>query len=126
MMWLLETAVKMSLVLGIGLLAASALQHASAALRHWVIAAALFCAAAVPVLGLVAPAWTLPPAPVGASGPVAEVSITSEGALKGDTLPQEGQSIRMTVPVLNRLSEFVMPVWVVGIVLNLVVMFAGM
>jgi len=126
MMWLLETAGKMSLVLGIGLLAAIALRQASAAFRHWVIAAALFCAAAVPVLGLVAPAWTLPPAPIGAGGPVAEISITSDGALNDDTLSREGQSIRMTVPVLNRLSDLVLPMWVVGVGLNLVVMFAGM
>src|SRR6185503_12760824 len=58
MMGLLETTVKMSLVLAVGLAAAMLLRQRSAALRHWVIAATIVCAGSIPLFGLVAPAWT--------------------------------------------------------------------
>jgi beta-lactamase regulating signal transducer with metallopeptidase domain len=48
---------KVSLVILVGLLAARLLRHRSAAVRHFVLAAALVCAAATPSLRLVAPAW---------------------------------------------------------------------
>src|ERR1700680_877918 len=48
---------KVSLVVLIGLLATRLLRNRSAAVRHFVLAAALMCAAATPSLRLVAPAW---------------------------------------------------------------------
>jgi TonB family protein len=48
---------KVSLVVLIGLLATRLLRNRSAAVRHFVLAAALVCAAATPSLRLVAPAW---------------------------------------------------------------------
>src|SRR6266851_124372 len=48
---------KVSLVILIGLLATRLLRNRSAAARHFVLAAALVCAAATPSLRLVAPAW---------------------------------------------------------------------
>ena len=51
---------KISLIV-LGALAASLLmRHRSAALRHWVLAAAVACAAAVPALEASLPAWPLP------------------------------------------------------------------
>ena len=38
---LLEAALKISLVIGLGLIAAVLFKHRSAALRHWVLAAAM-------------------------------------------------------------------------------------
>jgi beta-lactamase regulating signal transducer with metallopeptidase domain len=48
---------KVSLVVVIGLLAARLLRNRSAAVRHFVLAAALACAAVTPSLQLVAPVW---------------------------------------------------------------------
>jgi hypothetical protein len=51
---------KISLIV-LGALAASfLLRRRSAALRHWVLAAGVACAAAVPILTSVVPAWPLP------------------------------------------------------------------
>ena len=51
---------KMSLIV-LGALAVSfLLRRRSAALRHWVLAAGVACAAALPILTAVVPAWPLP------------------------------------------------------------------
>ena len=57
---LLEFTIKISLVVGVGLLAASLLHRRSASLRHWMLAASLAAALATPLLVQWAPAWRLP------------------------------------------------------------------
>ena len=51
---------KMSLIVLSALAVSFLLRRRSAALRHWVLAAGVACAAAVPVLTSVVPAWPLP------------------------------------------------------------------
>ncbi len=60
MSFLLETAIKISLVTGLGLVAVMLLRRGSAALRHWMLAAALLTALATPLLTRLAPSWSLP------------------------------------------------------------------
>jgi hypothetical protein len=52
--------IKVSVIVLVGLLAATLLRRQSAALRHWVLASAIACAAAMPVLQLIVPAWQVP------------------------------------------------------------------
>ena len=52
--------IKVSLVLLAGLAATAVLRRRSAAVRHWVLAATIACAAATPALELVVPSWHLP------------------------------------------------------------------
>ena len=57
---------KMSLIVLTALAVSMMLRKRSAALRHWVLAAGVACAAASPILTSIVPAWTLPlgtPAP---------------------------------------------------------------
>jgi len=54
---LLNTTIKISLIVIGALAATSLLRRQSAAVRHFVLAVALACAAATPVVRLVAPAW---------------------------------------------------------------------
>src|SRR5688572_29614043 len=51
---------KMSLILVGALTVSFFLRRRSAALRHWVLAAGVACAASVPILTAVVPAWSLP------------------------------------------------------------------
>ena len=51
---------KMSLIVFGALALSLALRRRSAALRHWVLAMGIACAAAVPILTSVVPAWSLP------------------------------------------------------------------
>ncbi|HEX3702598.1 MAG TPA: M56 family metallopeptidase [Vicinamibacterales bacterium] len=57
---LLNAAVKVSIILAAGFVASALLRRRSAALRHWVLAAAVICAAATPLLELIVPAWRVP------------------------------------------------------------------
>src|SRR5215467_7593256 len=57
MLFLLNTTLKVSLIVVVALAASAALGRRSAAVRHFVLAAALACAAATPALRLVVPAW---------------------------------------------------------------------
>jgi hypothetical protein len=54
---LLAVAVSTSVVLAFALAAAWLLRSQSASARHWVLAAALLCAATLPVLQAIVPAW---------------------------------------------------------------------
>src|SRR5262245_33132963 len=56
-LFLLNTTLKVSLIVVVALAASLVLRRRSAAVRHFVLAAALACAAATPALRLVAPAW---------------------------------------------------------------------
>jgi beta-lactamase regulating signal transducer with metallopeptidase domain len=52
--------IKVSLIVLGGLTAASMLRSRSAALRHWVLAAAIVCAGMVPLLEQIVPSWRVP------------------------------------------------------------------
>jgi TonB family protein len=57
---LVDAAIRSSIIVFLGLVATMLLRHRSAALRHVVLAAAIFGAAAVLPLSLVVPAWDVP------------------------------------------------------------------
>ena len=57
---LLESTVKASVVMIAALAAVAGLRRRSAALRHWLLSAAIVAATAAPFLGLVTPAWHVP------------------------------------------------------------------
>jgi TonB family protein len=65
---LVETTVKSSLLMLAGLTAVACLRRQSAALRHWILSAAIVAATVSPVLGLVMPAWHLPLDSISAPG----------------------------------------------------------
>ena len=60
MMMLLGSTLKVSALILAGLAGAAAARRHSAAARHWVIAASLLCALAIPVLERYVPSWTIP------------------------------------------------------------------
>ena len=57
---LLETSLKTSGIVALALLGTCLLRRRSAAMRHWILAAALACAAAAPALERFVPAWKVP------------------------------------------------------------------
>ena len=56
-MMLLETTVRVTFVILLALLSATCMRRRAAAVRHWILAVGLVCAAAMPVCQAVAPAW---------------------------------------------------------------------
>jgi beta-lactamase regulating signal transducer with metallopeptidase domain len=126
MIWLLEVSVKMSLVLGVGLLAAAALGRSSAAMRHWVIAAAIVCAGSMPVLTVVVPAWAFPREPATTAMLLTDVAIAPSSPSSHTGASPARLASPLNGPVLQRVSGLLMPLWVLGAVVNLVGLFGAM
>ena len=126
-MSLLMITVKTSLILTLGVLAAFALRRRSAALRHWILAAAIACAAAAPVLGSLVPSWTLPRPAVSAATRTSDVQISFRpiGAavlrvVAASEPPSQERSL------LGRAVNLLVPIWLIGMALNLSVLAIGM
>jgi TonB family protein len=71
--------IKVTLVLLLGLAAATLARRRSAALRHWILAAAIACAVVMPLVELVAPAWRLPILPAGAPRAAEALALRDAG-----------------------------------------------
>jgi TonB family protein len=125
-MALMELAVKTSLILALGMLAALTLHRRSAAVRHWILASALFCAAAAPLVGHVTPSWSLPtPAtPVAASGEAVDVSF-SPVAVSGAALPSVPAAPRSSM-IRDLIAAAAIRVWLIGIAVNLSLLLIGL
>ena len=124
---LLELAIKTSVPLAAGLLAALALRKRSAAVRHWVLAAALVCGAGAPVLARLAPSWTLPGLAATAAERRASVDV-SFGRLQhsgADAAPSPTMPAVQS-PLPARVAMAVVPLWLGGAALNLLVLLVGM
>src|SRR4051794_20721410 len=91
---LLETTVKSSLVVVAALVAVACLRRRSAALRHWILSAAIVAAIMSPVLGLVTPSWHVPldviakPQLIGTGTPSAAVRRPAQPAADSDRREQ--------------------------------------
>jgi HEAT repeat protein len=86
--WMLDLALKGTVVLGLGLVAARALGGRPAAVRHALLVATAAAAAALPALTLTLPGWNVPllaerdaPAPARVATPAPDVSAGSRVAM---------------------------------------------
>lgn len=118
----LDVAVRSSLVLGLGLIATAALHRRPAALRHWLLAAALLLACAQPLLTRVMPQW-----------PVATVSRLWAPAVTGPVEIVE-TSVTFDLPVAPTTAAagavnwtgYLYAVWLFGVGGSLTLLLAGL
>ena len=113
-------AIRSSIVLAAGLLLTACLARRSAALRHRVLAAALFAAGLVVPLGLVLPAWSV-------ALPVSVIDDTREGPALLVDIPGDPKAPRaaaapkppaaLTVADAS-LARVVLAVWLAGVVVS--------
>jgi TonB family protein len=128
---LLESTVKVSLVIAAGLAVAALLRNRSAAARHWVLAAAMLCAMAMPALELIVPAWgiSLPrSAPAALSAPLPGSPLAT-GAVASDGARLEfAETVAAAPPAKPRpgLSRLLTPAWMLGAGLSLVILAVGL
>ena len=118
--------IKMSLIVVLGLAATSLLRKRSAALRHWVLTAAIVCAAATPLLERLVPVWHLPMSsslfgrrvePLALFIPIHEREITDP--------PGDARQIRF-VPVQPATTlRMLGPIWLAGFAASLSFLLAG-
>jgi beta-lactamase regulating signal transducer with metallopeptidase domain len=118
--------IKVSLIVLLGLAATVLLRKQSAAVRHWVLAAAIICAASTPLLERVVPVWHLPVSsslfgrrvePLAIFIPIheREVADSSDGARQTRFVPVQ------TATALRILG----PIWLAGFAIGLSFLFAG-
>jgi TonB family protein len=131
---LLDVILKPSMVLLLALVAMPLLRGRSAALRHAILAAALLCAAIVPLVGAVAPEWHLPglrilteaPAPPTASAAVITETVTVSGA--PDPVPSTASRDRRSIARgrgLPRGGSLLVWAWILGSIPGLALLIAG-
>jgi TonB family protein len=125
---ILDSTIRVSIVVAIGLAASHLLRHRSAAVRHWVLAATVLCALSVPVLQAVVPAWGVPTAMVGAArrapSPSAAPSSAAGTARVDDSIEVVASRPRMSSNVAAG-GRFLVPIWIAGALCGLLVLAAG-
>jgi beta-lactamase regulating signal transducer with metallopeptidase domain len=118
---LLDSVIKISLLIAVALIAAALMRRRSAALRHWVLAAAMLVALATPLLIAFAPSWRLPIDP-----PVAEPRPARTAALPRNSPPRDRVQTRVadvsadvdpasTVDIV----QVAVAIWLTGLAINL-------
>jgi len=129
MMLLLESTVQISLLIVVALTLSGLLRNRPAALRHWVLAAALVCAAATPLLEPISPKWQLP---LGASWGTPSVEQLPTANASGG---KRSVAIERRVPALAVESSdeprrataatVLMAVWIAGLCVSLSILIVG-
>ena len=143
---LLESTVKSSIVLALALAAAALGRRRSASLRHWILASAIACAAAMPLLGPLVPAWPIPPAGVldrWAGSAAGEIDVgRGTSAERGHSLSATGgraadidsgaarsgplpQAARRMLGMIQASARAIFTVWVAGVALSLLILGVG-
>ncbi len=124
---LLNTSIKVTLIVLVALVTTAALRRRSAAVRHFVLAAALACAAATPALRLVAPAWQ---AGIGAWLTESRVQLIDRPLLVLDSTSQSPAPVAgAQSPSLSRaatVGRWLGIVWAGGAAASLLLLLAGL
>ncbi|HUK32300.1 MAG TPA: M56 family metallopeptidase [Vicinamibacterales bacterium] len=116
---LLNTTIKVSIIVLAALAATAMLRFRSAAVRHFVLAIALACAAATPAVRLVAPAWQAAPRMQLLDRPLA---VFDDGPLSRAAVVSTPAQRSIAPASLMRAAAIV---WATGAGLSLLTLFAG-
>jgi beta-lactamase regulating signal transducer with metallopeptidase domain len=118
---LLEAALKISLLIALGLMAVAFLRRHSAALRHWMLATAIAAALAAPMLMAVAPAWRLPvDSPLNLEQPRApQHRPHREPRVRVTTSIQDAPTTAVSTETIRNRASAVVMLWFVGAAINL-------
>ncbi len=127
---LLDSTLKVSVVIIAGLAAAGALQRRSAATRHAIVASSIVCALALPVLEQVVPAWRWPLLRPAAVDRPASASSSAADSAPRDGVPVVDVSERVTVqspsqPTGGGVMSAIAPAWLAGAAVSLLVLLVG-
>ena len=132
---LLDLTLKVSLVVSLAIGATWLMRRQSAAVRHVILAAAIACGAASPLLGLVVPSWSVEFA--GLTNQLPEQPAVSSSAAIGDRAtpvsPAAGAEASVSIeaqgPARARtatVSDLVLPIWLAGISAGVFTLLVGL
>ncbi len=128
---LFDSTLKISIILLAALAVAELLHRRSAAVRHWVLAVAVVCAFAVPLLGAFAPKWSVsmdflsPARPSQGLGTVSTIAVLEEISIPAVEPDRQG-SVTAARPDGNQVVWLVAVAWTVGAALTLTLLFVGL
>jgi TonB family protein len=136
---LLESTVKTSIVVLIALAAVSLLRRQSAAVRHWILASAILCAALIPVLGALVPSWHLPINTAPATGWIdrqarsqdartgTRENVRAERARDLSRQLEDSPSAARVWPSMTRArSRAISAIWIGGVGISLLILSTGL
>jgi len=130
---LLDSTVKVSLIVLMALVARALLRRRSAAVRHWVLSVAIACAAALPLLALMVPAWSIGPGTFSPVPPAAQshavvstTTILASGPVATGQIRADGSKGEPSASVVSRMAAMAGPIWMVGFGISLLVLLAGL
>ena len=110
--------IKVSLIVLAGLTVARLLRSHSAALRHWVLWAALACAAAAPAVELIVPGWNLRPLSSSAGPRIeqsATVTVTAQQTFRQAPADLRGRPAPRTAGMSQSIIAGLLgPIWMTG------------
>src|SRR5688572_1504586 len=121
---LLAALVNLSIILAVGLAATLLLRRRSAALRHWILAAAVVAGAATPALELILPPWPVPLAAFGVAP--SEVTSTLRFTTEAAPLAAAGESTPAPASVPLPWAAIVIVAWLSGALVGLVGLITGL
>jgi TonB family protein len=124
MIALLDVTIKVSVVVLVALTAMHLLRGRSAAARHWVLASAVACAAAVPLVVMAMPSWRID-WPAGAPPLDAPAAAAREAPLSVTavpTAPPQADVVTRTI----RPSQMALALWLSGVGVSVLVLFIGL
>jgi beta-lactamase regulating signal transducer with metallopeptidase domain len=122
---LATVSLDISIVLALATGAAWLLRRRSAATRHWILAMAIVCAAAVPVFELVTPVWSIP-VPAWLSPPATStLTVVSHPVPQGSAVFAPAPAVAAAPSILDRPEFLIVGAWVSGVVAALVGLLTG-
>jgi beta-lactamase regulating signal transducer with metallopeptidase domain len=118
---LVQNTITVTVVIATTLATAALLRNRSAALRHWMLLAALICALLAPLVETVAPAWRLPETP---ASPFTE-QMTFRARIPETAANAAGEKPSSESSPM-RLESLVVPIWLAGAGIGLAVLAIAM
>ena len=120
---LLESTTKASVVMLAALIAVACLPRRSAALRHWILSAAIVAAMAAPLLGGIAPSWRVPLGP----GPIATAPSPARAAVTPPRSPGGIDRAPALAPAALRApGRLVTATWIGGAGVSVLILLIGL
>ena len=118
----LDTVLRSSLVLTIGFAIAVGLRRQPAALRHWILAAAIVLAAGQPAITRLLPSWTIAPSLIDSFEQIAPASPQVNTAMAFEILPDQPRSIEAA---RRGFAGVVIAIWIGGVAVSLATLMFG-
>jgi TonB family protein len=124
----LDGTIKVSLVVCVGLMLASLFRRRSAAVRHWILAATIACAAALPVVQMLVPSWLVLPTSVASELQPRRPGLSGAAADAGGAVTVDIDAVEVSAPARPgwtpwRLLE---PAWLLGAAASVLVLVVGL